>query len=75
METDDDDDIHFLIFTSKKEYEDLILKMINELKNKIIFTEILNKLLLYDGISSVYRHLNIQDTLLFHLNKITKNTQ
>jgi len=74
MESEDEDN-NFLIFTSKKDYEDLVLKMIDELKEKIVFTEILNKLLLYHGISGVYRHLNINDTILHHLNKITKYTQ
>jgi hypothetical protein len=75
MNSDDDDESYFFIFSSKKDYKNLVSNMINEIKSKAIFSELLNKLLLYSGISSVYKLLNIQDTLLYHLNKITKNKQ
>lgn len=65
----------FFIFSSKEDYKKMVSEMINEIKKKIVFTDISNKLLLYNGISSVYKLLNIQDTLLFHINKITKNKQ
>tara|TARA_B110000444_G_C18813116_1_gene583693 strand:- start:1273 stop:1764 length:492 start_codon:yes stop_codon:yes gene_type:complete len=65
----------FFVFSSKEDYKIMVSVMLNEIKKKIVFTEILNKLLLYDGIASVYKFLNIQDTLLFHINKITKNKQ
>jgi len=71
----DDDECDFFIFSSKEDYKKLVSDMINELKNKVSINEILNKLLLYDGISSVYKFLNIQDTLIYHINKITKNKQ
>jgi len=71
----DDDECDFFIFSSKEDYKKLVSDMINELKNKVSINEILNKLLLYDGISSVYKILNIQDTLIYHINKITKNKQ
>ena len=74
MESDDEES-YFFIFSSKKDYKKLVSNMIDEIKSKTVFTEILNKLLLYTGISSVYKLLNIQDTLLYHLNKITKNKQ
>ena len=65
----------FFIFSSKKDYQNLVSVMICEIKTKIHFTDVLNKLLLYNGISSVYKLLNLQDSILYHLNKITKNTQ
>lgn len=65
----------FFIFSSKEDYKNMVSELINDIKNKVIFTEILNKLLLYDGVSCVYKLLNIQETLLYHLNKITKNRQ
>jgi hypothetical protein len=71
----DDEECNFFIFSSKEDYKKLVSNMINELKNKVVINEILNKLLLYDGISSVYKFLNIQDTLIYHINKITKNKQ
>ena len=74
MESDDEESYSY-IFSSKKDYKKLVSNMIDEIKSKTVFTEILNKLLLYTGISSVYKLLNIQDTLLYHLNKITKNKQ
>jgi len=65
----------FLVFSSKKEYTSMVNSMLNEIKNNIIFTEIINKLLLYVGISSVYKLFDIHKLLILHLNKITKHKQ
>jgi len=70
-----EEECYFFIFSSKEDYKKMVSTMISDIKSKVTFTEILNKLLLYGGISSVYKLLNIQDTLLYHINKITKNRQ
>ena len=75
MESDDENENCFFVFSSKKDYKKLVTSMLEEIKSKVIFTEILNKLLLYDGVSSVYKLLNIQDSIKYNLNIITKNTQ
>ena len=75
MDTDDEEESCFFVFSSKKDYKNLVSLMISEIKSKVVFTVILNKLLLYDGISSVYRLLDIHESILYHLNKITKHTQ
>ena len=46
MESDDENENCFFVFSSKKDYKKLVTSMLEEIKSKVIFTEILNKLLL-----------------------------